>query len=287
MSNKKRPGRDCNTSGRHESRKGSHENKKNIAQNDRSVKRRKGSARMDQEQLQKPAYWAVLPAAVRYDMQLSDKAKLLYAEISSLTEQRGYCYATNAYFMRLYGISERTLQEHLRSLKRRGYISISDGGGGAGRRKIYAGINPLSGNPAEICGVMPNPAENCGVTPQKSAGGNNNKKDNNSPHNPPGGESEIWDKEAFDRFWAMYPKKKDKAKAIREWNKLKADRKLMREMSAALGAQIASDEWQRDNGRAIPYPCRWLSHRRWEDELDVTIPPVPGSGTSEEGPVWI
>ncbi len=43
----------------------------------------------------KPAFWAVLPAAVRYDEELPPNAKLLYAEISALTDQRGYCYASN------------------------------------------------------------------------------------------------------------------------------------------------------------------------------------------------
>lgn len=86
----------------------------------------------------------------------------------------------------------------------------------------------------------------------------------------------------FARFWAMYPKKKDKVKAIREWNRLKADRKLMREMSAALGRQIASEEWQRDEGRAIPYPCRWLSHRRWEDEVQT-----PPAAPREEAVEWL
>ena len=49
--------------------------------------------------IEKPAYWAVLPAGVRYDETLPASAKLLYAEISSLTNQEGYCYASNAYFM--------------------------------------------------------------------------------------------------------------------------------------------------------------------------------------------
>ena len=133
---------------------------------------------MDQEQVQKPGYWAVLPAVVRYDPQLPPSAKILYAEISALTDQRGFCFASNDYFRKLYGMSERTLQEQLRALKRRGYIAISDGDGGAGRRKIYAGINPLQDNPAE----------NCGVTPQKTAGSNKNKTDNNNPPtSPPGG----------------------------------------------------------------------------------------------------
>lgn len=97
-----------------------------------------------------------------------------------------------------------------------------------------------------------------------------------TPIAPKGAEPEknivTWDPEMFDRFWKMYPKKKDKKKAIREWNRLKPDRQLMWEMSAALDAQMTSEEWQRDDGRAIPYPCRWLSHRRWEDELSVDLP---------------
>ena len=115
---------------------------------------------------ERPGFWAVLPAAVRYDMQLPPMARLLYAEISALTNQKGYCYAPNQYFMRLYRISERTLQGHLKALKDGGYIRIESGEGGAGRRRIYAGINPLSENPAENCGVVENPAENCGGPPK-------------------------------------------------------------------------------------------------------------------------
>ena len=39
----------------------------------------------------RPGFWAVLPAEVRYDKDLPASAKLLYAEISSLSDQLGYC----------------------------------------------------------------------------------------------------------------------------------------------------------------------------------------------------
>ena len=245
---------------------------------------------------QKPGFWAVIPAAVRYDPRLPPNAKLLYAEISSLTDAEGFCFASNGYFQRLFELSERTIQNLLRALQDGGYIRIEDGNGGSGRRKIFAGINP----------VGENPAENCGVTPQKIAGGGaknctHNKKENRKENNPPkapqgaagasggihrGAAGDIWDPDAFEAFWKLYPKKRDKAKAITEWNRLKADRKLMREMSAALKMQMASEEWQRDNGRAIPYPCRWLSHRRWEDELPVRTR-IPAQAAEEERPEWI
>lgn len=240
----------------------------------------------DQTAAAKPGYWAVLPADVRYDPGLPPMARLLYAEISSLTDQTGFCYASNAYFLRVFEIAERTLQRHLRVLEEHGYLRIEDSDGGHGRRRIFTGINPLSGNPAKNDGVTPSkmsgdPVKN--VTQNKIE----NRKESKSPQSPPGGGVDIWDPEAFERFWKLYPKKRDKAKAIREWNRLKADRKLMRKMSAALGAQMASEEWQRDNGRAIPYPCRWLSHRRWEDELMVAMPAPAEETREEERPEWI
>lgn len=233
----------------------------------------------------KPAFWAVLPAAVRYDEELPPNAKLLYAEISSLTDRRGYCYASNEYFMKVFSLSERTVQNLLNALKRGGYVRITDGSGGSGRRKIFAGLNPLLDNPAENCGVTPqkfapNPAKNCTQTSIE------NKKENNPPKAPQGAGADIWDKEAWDRFWAIYPRKVDKAKAIRAWNKLKADRKLMQIMSAALKAQRASEEWRRDNGRAIPYPSTWLNNRRWEDELEDFTPAAPARAPAEEAIEW-
>ena len=71
--------------------------------------------------------------------------------------------------------------------------------------------------------------------------------------------------EMFDRFWKAYPRKEDKQGAIAEWDKLKPDVELIREMLAALECQKASEAWQRNIG--IPYAVRWLRRCRWEDEV--------------------
>ena len=76
----------------------------------------------------------------------------------------------------------------------------------------------------------------------------------------------------FELFWAAYPCKKDKMSARREWDKLKPDRDLMRTMGAALKRAKASEEWQR--GIGIPYACRWISKRRWEDVQEIVLEPV-------------
>ena len=275
---KKCPGVTATLPGR-DTEKESRENRTHYTAKEKSCQAKRGRVRMEE----KPGYWAVIPAEVRYDAALPPMARLLYAEISALTGQNGYCYACNAYFQALYGVTERTVQNLLRALQASGYIRILDGTGGAQRRKIYAGVNPLGDNPEKNCGGTP---KKFSGGPEKKCGGNNksNKKENNSPQPPKGGAGELWDPEAFEAFWSLYPKKRDKKTAIREWNKLKADRNLMRSMAAALRAQMASEEWLRDNGRAIPYPCRWLSHRRWEDELPVE---TAQALRAEEGPEWI
>ena len=110
---------------------------------------------MAPEETAKPSYWAVLPAGIRYDPEITAGAKLLYAEITSLADARGYCWASNAYFERLYDLSERTIVRLIRALEKAGYIRILDAGGGSARRKIAAGINPLAGTPDKKCQYPP------------------------------------------------------------------------------------------------------------------------------------
>lgn len=71
---------------------------------------------------EKPNYYAILPANVRYDNELKDKAKILYAEICALSNKEGYCSASNKYFAELYNVSTRTITELIRDLVDREYI---------------------------------------------------------------------------------------------------------------------------------------------------------------------
>ena len=70
------------------------------------------------------AYYAVIPANVRYDNDVPPNAKLLYGEITALCNQKGYCWATNDYFAKLYGCTSRTVTRWIGLLKERGYIAV-------------------------------------------------------------------------------------------------------------------------------------------------------------------
>lgn len=222
---------------------------------------------------QKPAYWAVIPADVRYDDALPPNAKLLYGEISSLCDQRGYCYATNSYFSKLYGWGTTTIRRLLSALSERGYIQVDIVRDRRTKeveeRRIYAGLQ---------AGVTP-PAKNGGRSRQKKAdppaeNGFPIKEEqyekNIPPISPQGGKRAKsipkWKPERFERFWAYYrdhARGEDRAGASREWDRLKPDDDLIRTMGQALQAQVQSEDWRRRIG--IPYACRWLRNRRWED----------------------
>lgn len=79
-----------------------------------------------------------------------------------------------------------------------------------------------------------------------------------------------WKPERFEGFWRMYPLKKSKQAAIRAWDSLHPDDRLLAVMGRALQRQLASPEWQRkireEGGQGIPYPATWINGRRWEDE---------------------
>ena len=70
----------------------------------------------------KPNYYAIIPALVRYDPELKPNEKLLYGEITSLTNKTGECYATNKYFANLYEVELETISRWIKHLKDFGYI---------------------------------------------------------------------------------------------------------------------------------------------------------------------
>ena len=74
--------------------------------------------------MEKPNYYAVIPANVRYDKELTPMAKLLYGEISALAQKEGTCWATNGYFAELYGVNNLTISRLISQLEKKGYITV-------------------------------------------------------------------------------------------------------------------------------------------------------------------
>lgn len=69
------------------------------------------------------SYYAIIPANVRYDKNLSPNCKLLYGEITALCNQKGYCWASNEYFAKLYKVTKQSIKNWIRILKENEYIT--------------------------------------------------------------------------------------------------------------------------------------------------------------------
>lgn len=102
-----------------------------------------------------PGYWAVLPANVRYDRSLTTTAKLLYAEISSLAQIDGYCWATDKYFAELFLCSEATITRAMKQLTNSGYIRAEKAANNRGtERHIFCGVFGPKGGTVKNDGTL-------------------------------------------------------------------------------------------------------------------------------------
>jgi hypothetical protein len=90
----------------------------------------------------KPSYYGILPAHVRYDNDLPPMARIMYAEITALSNKDGYCSAGNDYFAKLYDVSTVTVSRWISKLGKQGYISIDADPVTGHDRKLY----PLNKN---------------------------------------------------------------------------------------------------------------------------------------------
>ena len=70
-----------------------------------------------------PSYYAIITADVRYDKRLKANEKLMYGEITCLSNKLGYCFSTNSYFAELYDVTPQAISGWIKNLEKYGYIT--------------------------------------------------------------------------------------------------------------------------------------------------------------------
>jgi len=91
-----------------------------------------------QMNMETPNYYAIIPATVRYDKNLTYFERIMYGEITALSNRFGYCFATNDYFSKSFNCSIFTVSRAVNNLQKNGYVSVDYSSlEGLTRRKIY------------------------------------------------------------------------------------------------------------------------------------------------------
>lgn len=98
--------------------------------------------------MEHPSYYSILTANVRYDPRLKNHAdcKVLYSEITALSNKYGYCHATNKYFAKLYDRPVPTISKWINLLKNCGYLKVVmiKDGKQIKERRIYPVSTPIN-----------------------------------------------------------------------------------------------------------------------------------------------
>ncbi|BBM50710.1 helix-turn-helix domain-containing protein [Leptotrichia wadei] len=102
--------------------------------------------------MEKPNFYGIMPANVRYDKNLKPMEKILYTEITALSNKEGYCFASNSYFGELYEVNKKTVSAWVNNLEKQGYIKIvliyKQGTKEITERRIYINqkVSPINKN---------------------------------------------------------------------------------------------------------------------------------------------
>ena len=68
--------------------------------------------------------YGIMPNIILHDKELSSTSKLVFVQISSLSAEKGYCWANNKYIGSQLGLSERQVSRSIKQLSK--YIAIDN-----------------------------------------------------------------------------------------------------------------------------------------------------------------
>lgn len=154
-----------------------------------------------------PGYYSIITANVRYDNRLTDSEKLLFAEITSLSNKYGYCTASNGYFAELYDVVKETVSRRISNLSKYGYLNIEiiKEGNEVKQRKMY----PLTQSSIPIDAKINTPID--ANVKENNTSINITRLNNTSSNSNSATDVTL---AHFEEWWTLYDKKLDRKKAF-------------------------------------------------------------------------
>ena len=206
--------------------------------------------------MDKPSYYAILTADVRYDRNLKPLARLLFAEITALCNKEGYCWASNQYFADLYEVDKTTVSGWIGQLKARGYLTVQLQYK-EGSKQILNRYMKINGEGVDEIINTPFQKDVEPIDQKTKVNTKTNTKTNITVNNV----------DDFDSFWKFYPRKASKDAARKAWIKLRPDVHVMQMIADNVKERVEKGEWRKDNQSFILHASTYLNQKRWEDEV--------------------
>jgi len=190
-----------------------------------------------------PNYYAIIPANVRYS-DLKPNAKLLYGEITALSNKHGFCFASNKYFAELYKVNKNTISSWISDLKNYGFITV----------KIERNVNnQITKRCIGILKKMDNPIHE-------------KLKYNNTSINTTSNNIYIKEKFLNDVMLFDYPEEM-KLDFINYWTEKSSDRlnaKMRYQKQATFDVKLRLDRWAKNS-------AKWNTKKAGTSKLDAQI----------------
>ena len=204
---------------------------------------------------ERPAYYAIIPASVRYDKRITPNAKLLYGEITALCNDKGYCWASNEYFATLYGVSKGSISSWIGQLSKAGYISLQmiyrEGSKEILHRYIRLFEYPIQEN-------LNTPIQENLNTPIQENLKDNITSLNNTDNSIPTPKQKRED-ERFLIFYQNYPRKVGKKKAREKFNKVIKEGETLDSILSKLKVYEKQIERDKTEEKYIKHPASFLN----------------------------
>lgn len=249
--------------------------------------------------VEKPNYYSITPAVVRYDKSLPMGARFMYGEITALTKKDGYCWAGDAYFAELYEVKKATIQNWLRALEQKGYITrervYKDGTKQIKNRYIKIFDTPMQNNLGTYTKNFDNPAQNNlgtyaknienpmqnnlrdSITSTTTSNNTNINKDRAKPPKP------VAHRDQFESLWTLYPNKKGKETAWKSYSSSIKSGVTDDDIRQGINNYLAEIKAKGTPKRYIKHGGTWFRQKGWEDEYDTT----PDTATIRKRPVTV
>lgn len=212
----------------------------------------------------KPNYYSILTSDVRYDKRLTGDEKVMYAEITTMANATGECWASNEWFSKNFKKSERTISRWIKKLEETGHITIRyepiKGAGFREQRFIRIANIPVDkvvSTDRHECRVAGR--QSCPEAGRHECLGNNTSNSNNTSNT-------IY---TFKTFWNLYPRKSGNKKNAEEmFLEIVVSQELFDAILIDLEKRKGYENWIKDNGKWIPNALRYLENNMWEEEYE-------------------